>query len=103
MIKTEEKIKKIERKEIVKLLRRLQKQGYNKTFWVRFIKKTTGESRKMTCRFGVTSHLAGGSLSYDPKKHGLLTVFDMSLSQYRSISLKTLTEVHMDGRVYKVV
>lgn len=32
----------------------------DKFFSVEFVKKTTGEIRRMTCRFGVTKYLHGG-------------------------------------------
>lgn len=59
-----------------------------KIFQVEFIKRTTGELRKIRCRLGVKKHLKGGKKTYSPKDKHLLTVFDMEAKGYRSIPVE---------------
>ena len=75
---------------------------YNEStiFSVTFIKRTTGELRKMVCRRGVKRHLAGGELKYKPKNLGLLSVYDMEKQAYRSTSCEAIQEVHLKGQHY---
>ena len=75
--------------------RSLMAAGANgKIFTVKFVKRTDGSERTMTCRLGVTKHLRGGTLGYDPREHDLLGVFDMTAGGYRSIDLRTVFEIH---------
>jgi hypothetical protein len=80
---------------------RIKSQG-GKIFSVRFIKRTTGEERKMVCRLGVKSHLKGGTLAYNPSEKALLTVFDVQKQDYRSINLDQLLEVAAGGEIETV-
>jgi hypothetical protein len=73
-----------------------------KTFTVTFIKRTTGKERVMNCRYGVKKHLKGGVKAYDPKKKGLVCVFDMQAGGYRSIALESIRKIAMEGEVYEV-
>ena len=70
-------------------------------FGVTFTKRTTGETRKMQARLGVTKHLAGGELAYDPAKLKLLPVFDMVKEAYRQIPLDAISELALDGAKYR--
>ena len=74
-----------------------------KLFSVRFTKRTTGEERTMLCRTGVTSHLAGGEKKFSDKDKNLITVFDMSKQQYRSIPIEGLLWIKIKGEEVKVV
>ena len=69
-------------------------------FGVTFTKKD-GTVRDMTCRLGVTKHLKGGELGYDPVSKGLMSVFDMTKGEYRMINLSTVTELRANGNVYR--
>ena len=69
-------------------------------FSVEFIKRSTGELRKMTCRLGVKKHLKGGSKAYNPKKHNLLTVFDMQAKGYRSIPVDAVQKLSINGQTF---
>lgn len=89
-------------------------------FSVDFIKKD-GSARTMTCRLGVTKHLKGGELPFDPIEKGLLPVYDMEAAAklgfeaskqgdnarkemskaYRMINLDTVTELRANGQVYR--
>jgi len=76
--------------------------AYNKFFYVKFIKRTTGEVREMLCRFGVKSHLRGGERAYNPIEKGLVFVFDCQKMAYRSINLDAIQELHIDGEKYEI-
>lgn len=67
-----------------------------------FVKRTTGEIRKIVARLGVKSHLKGGTQTYDPKKYNLLTVFDMDKRSYRMIDLDGVIEVTVGGEVHEL-
>ena len=68
-----------------------------KFFAVRFTKRTTGETREMSCRQGVKSHLSGGEPAYDFRAKGLIPVYDMQAAGYRSIPTEGITAVKIDG------
>ncbi len=72
-----------------------------KFFSVQFVKKN-GEMRDMNCRLGVTKHLKGGQLAFNPKDYKLIVVFDTLKKNYRMISIETLKKVTISGETYKV-
>lgn len=84
-----------------RLLKSLKRKHYQKFFAVEFIKRTDGTLRHMRCRLGVFKHLKGGPRAYDPKAHGLLTVFEPEKG-YRSIPLDSLRAITLEGRKYAV-
>ena len=69
-------------------------------FSVVFVKRTTNEERHMLCRKGVKKYLAGGTLKYNPAEKNLLMVFDIRISQYRSINLEGLLTLKIGGVIY---
>jgi len=56
----------------------------------------------MICRLGVTSHLRGGELGYEPKKYGLVTVYSVDAKGYRQIPLDNILDIIVAGRIYKI-
>ena len=70
-------------------------------FSAQFIKKN-GDLRKIVCRFGVKSHLKGGDLKYDPTSLGYVTVFDMQISEYRTINVSKLQSLTFNGVTYEL-
>ena len=86
-------------KELAQLLSNLQT---NHIFSVTFIKRTTGEVRQMNCRKGVSKGVKGIGLSYDPKAHNLLGVFDMANDGFRMLNLENLISAKIDGQEYIV-
>lgn len=70
-------------------------------FTVMFIKKD-GTERVMNAQKGVTKHLAGGELKFDPTQRGLIVVFDPKAGGYRMINKNTLKWVKIRGKVYQV-
>ncbi len=79
----------------------LIENNQSEIFKVTFTKKD-GSIRDMVCRRGVTSHLKGGVLKYDPKALGYVVVFDMAKEDYRMINLNTLISVTMGGQKFEV-
>jgi hypothetical protein len=73
-----------------------------KIFTVTFVKRGDGSTRVMNCRKGVKKHSRGGVLKFDPKKKGLVSVFDMQIEQYRMISLENIKKIAMGGKTYIV-
>jgi hypothetical protein len=71
-------------------------------FSVTFVKRTTGELRKMVARRGVKKYLAGGELGYVARDKALLPVFDMQKSEYRCISCDAIQEVVFHGEIYRI-
>ena len=69
-------------------------------FNVKFIKRTTGELRSMTCRLGVQRHLSGGKKAFNDKTKDLLTVFDMKNKGYRSIPVDGIQELRVNGQSF---
>ncbi len=74
-----------------------------KFFSVKFLKRTTGELREMTCRQGVKVHLKGGPPAYDYNAKSLLPVWDTVAAGYRSIPTEGLTAVKIAGKWFDVI
>lgn len=74
-----------------------------KIFSIKFIKRTSGELREMTCRLNVTKYLAGGERAYDPKPYRLIFVFDMIRKGYRSIDIEGIKQIKIDGEWHDVI
>lgn len=68
----------------------------DKIFYCEFIKQN-GELRKMICRLGVTKHLKGGQLTYNPAERNNLVVFDMTKKAYRTIPFDRLQNIRYNG------
>lgn len=74
-----------------------------KFFSVRFVKRTDGSVREMTCRQGVKVHLKGGPPAYDFAANRLLPVWDTVAAGYRSIPVEGITDVKIAGKWFRVV
>jgi len=68
-----------------------------KFFSVEFVKRTTGEVRKMNCRTGVTKGVNGVGKSFNDFDKGLVTVWDAQISQFRSIPLSNIIALTSQG------
>jgi hypothetical protein len=80
-----------------------------KIFTVRFIKRTTGEVRVMTCRREVAKYVKGvePDRAETDKEIGCMTVYDMQVASklaveerskaYRRIPLENVQAVRLDG------
>ena len=82
-------------------------EGTNGAFFsVEFIKRTTGELRKMTATLNYQSKLKGGTASYDAFEKGLLVVADtLALRKtperaIRSIPLENVLSINAGGTLY---
>jgi hypothetical protein len=71
-------------------------------FSVTFIKRTTGETRTMVARTGVTAHLKGGDAAYSFSANALLSVYDLQAKGYRSIPLDAIVSLKEGGELYTV-
>jgi len=80
----------------------IQKVDNGRIFGVKFLKRTTGELRTMSCRLGVKKFLRGGQLAFCPAEKQLLTVFDMVAKGYRSIPLDGVRSVSVDGQIFSI-
>jgi len=87
----------ITRLEAVEVIRATE----GKFFGVEFIKRTTGEVRKMQARLNVKKYLKGGTLGYNPKEKNLVMCFDIN-NGYRAISIEGITELSANGNKYTV-
>ena len=80
----------------------LIKSSNGSIFSVCFV-KADGTLRDMVCRTGVSKHVKGVGMAYEPKEYGLVTVFDVQKKAYRMIRLETLRRVTMDGETFAVI
>ena len=64
---------------------------------VEFVKRTTGEVRRMNCRTGVTKGVTGVGKSFNDSDKGLVTVWDAQISQFRSIPLDKIISITSQG------
>jgi hypothetical protein len=79
----------------------VQEIGQNgKIFTVKFIKRTTGEARILNCRLGVHKGVKGIGMSYDPKEHGLITVYDMQKQGFRMIATESVEWISGNGKTW---
>ena len=88
----------------------LMHNSKGKVFGVRFIKRTTGESRNMSARLGVRKYLknpdgndADNGLRFSPSKRNLQVVFDMNKGQYRMVNLDGLTNLKINKEKFEVI
>jgi len=74
-----------------------------KWFNVVFQKRTDGSIRSLTGRTRVTKYLTGGGPRYDAKEQGLITVFEASKKQYRSVPIEGLKFLTIGNTKYEVM
>ena len=67
-------------------------------FGCTFTKRTTGETRRMWCRFATVGTLKGTHRDRDD----LITVWDHHKRGYRTIPVDGLSELRINGRVEEV-
>ena len=70
---------------------------HGRFFSVEFVKRTTGEVRKMNCRTGVTQGVTGTGKSFSDFDKGLVTVWDAQISQFRSIPISNIIKITSQG------
>jgi hypothetical protein len=74
-----------------------------KIFSVIFIKRSDSKSvRHIVCRTGVSKNSNGGKLSFDPREHDLLNVYDMVKKSFRFINLTNMLLVSSGGEKWRV-
>ncbi len=78
---------------------------------VSFLKRSTGELRRITGRFGVTRHLRGGEAAYNFKSKNLLSIWipessrreeNKSKGGYRAVPIEGITEIAAHGKRFVV-
>jgi hypothetical protein len=62
-----------------------------------FIKRSTGQERRMLCRLGVRRYLKGGTLAFSPDDHGLMVVWSVHDQGYRSVPVNSITAIRHKG------
>jgi hypothetical protein len=78
-------------------LRKLVSDGH--IFGARFIKRTDGKIRTMSCRTGVQpKQISSQPRQWDPTEKGLLQVWDMHKKGYRMIPADSLLQLSVRGR-----
>lgn len=90
----------IGRREAVNLIHGTRDKG--EIFYVEFIKRTTGELRKMKARLDVRKHLKGGPTAYNFSDNNLISVFDMDKMDYRSIPYEGIQKLSLGGEKYDI-
>jgi len=91
-------MKKLNRLKVIEKI----KSARNKIFGAEFVKKN-GERRTGAFRLGVTKYLKGGQNKVVRPDNSYLTVFDMKKKEYRTLNLKTLLRLKIDGVEYEIV
>lgn len=104
----------------VKKVKSLIESAGNQLFSVHFITRGDGTKRKMVARRHVShpqyASVPSGKKRYNPKKHNLLTCFDVNSLRYnrrngklngrgawKSIPLDSVTRIRTGGEIYKMV
>lgn len=68
-----------------------------------FVKRTTGELRKMSCRTEVKKGLKGVGMAYNAVDKKLITVYDVANQGYRNIATEGIVSLTMRGVRYEVL
>lgn len=76
------------------------RKSKGKFITVAFVKRTTGEVRRMNCRTGVTKGVTGVGKPFNDYDKGLITVWDAKISQFRSIPLENIITITSQGVVW---
>jgi hypothetical protein len=69
-------------------------------FAIEFVRRSDGAIDAMTCRTGVHKGTKGKSMGYDPKDHGLLSVYAMDRKGFRSVPVENIRKLAMRGQRY---
>lgn len=76
-------------------------------FAIEFIRRTDGKLEAMTCRTGVKKGLkpnsTGKGMGYDPKQHGLLSVYSLTKKGFRSIPIDGIQRLSMRGQRFHAI
>lgn len=75
----------------------VNKVSDGREFSVTFIKRTTGEERRMVCKRGVTEGVKGIGLKFVPDEKGLFNVYDVEKEAHRMVDLRNLISLDLDG------
>lgn len=93
-------------KEVV-LLERVKLESFVRSMNGKFVTvdytKLNEAPRTLNGRLGVKSYLKGGSNKVEAWDRPYLTVFDVQLLQYRTVSLDTATEIRAVGKIWRIV
>ncbi|RMH15097.1 MAG: hypothetical protein D6698_11635 [Gammaproteobacteria bacterium] len=86
----------------VKKIWDLIEKSNGKFFSVEFEKKD-GSIRKMTARTNVRKYVTGGGLKFDPKKRGLVVVWEPAAAKktgngYRMVSVARVKKIKVNGQ-----
>jgi hypothetical protein len=71
-------------------------------FFTAIFTKKDGTERTMNCRKQVKKDQVGGELKYSPEKHGLRSVYDVQIGQYRMVNVQTVSEIRANRKRYLV-
>ena len=71
-----------------------------RVFQIEFIKRTTGELRKMNARLGVSKNVTGKGLAFNPKSNNLIVCWDMQKGAHRMISVENIKKIKLNGIEY---
>jgi len=72
-------------------------------FRVVFSRRSDGRQREMTCRTGVHTRQAGGTILFDPISMGLFSVYDVQKKAYRFIPLENVICIRYAKTNYRIV
>jgi len=81
-------------------IKELVKSTKGKVFGIQFVKRTTGELRKMTCRTGARVGVTGEGRKYDLDEKNLLSVYDMKKG-FRTIPIEGVVSFTFKGVKYE--
>ena len=65
--------------------------------------KVDGSKRTLTGRLGVTAPLKGGANKVEASDRPYLTMFDIQIRQYRTVSLDTVSELRANNTIYRII
>jgi len=84
----------------MEILEQVIRSTHGKIFRATFIKRSTGERRILVGRLGVRKFVSGKGMSYVPREHNLISVFDFQKMEYRTIPIEGLLEVKFRGQIH---
>ena len=85
----------VDRTELARIIR---SYTGGRIFGVKFVKRTDGSIRTMTCRKSTHVGRSNGQMRYNPTDYNLIAgVYDVRKQGYRSINIDGLISAQIDG------
>lgn len=63
-------------------------------------RKKDGSKRVLNGRLGVSKHVTGGGMPYDPGHYNMQVIYDVKAKGYRMVNLDEIIYTRIGGKIY---